>query len=98
MARLRVADAQLNLVVGDLDGNARRLLDVYERAASDGCDLVVFPELTITGYPPEDLLLRASFIEGAAETLDKIAARTGSCTAIIGYPERADGHLYNAAA
>jgi NAD+ synthase (glutamine-hydrolysing) len=98
MARLRVAAAQLNLVVGDLDGNARRVVDIYERAANDGCNLVVFPELTLTGYPPEDLLLRASFVEGAAETLEKVAARTGACTAIIGYPERAGEDLYNAAA
>jgi NAD+ synthase (glutamine-hydrolysing) len=98
MARLRVAAAQLNLVVGRLDGNARRVLAVYEEAAREGCDLVVFPELTLTGYPPEDLLLRGSFIEGAAEALEKIAARTGSCAAVIGYPERSGDHLYNAAA
>ena len=58
MPRLRIAAAQLNMVVGDLDGNAARILDAYERAEAAGCDLVAFPELALTGYPPEDLLLR----------------------------------------
>ena len=58
MPRLRLAAAQLDLVVGDLDGNVDRILDAYERADAAGCDLVAFPELAITGYPPEDLLLR----------------------------------------
>ena len=60
--RLRVAAAQLNLVVGDLDGNAARILDAYERRRAAGCDLVVFPELAVTGYPPEDLLLKPAFV------------------------------------
>ena len=55
--RLRLAAAQLDLVVGDLDGNVERMLDAYERADAAGCDLVAFPELAVTGYPPEDLLL-----------------------------------------
>ncbi len=59
MPRLRVAAAQLNLVVGDVEGNAAHILEVYDRAEAEGCDLVAFPELAITGYPPEDLLLRA---------------------------------------
>ena len=74
MPRLRVAAAQLNVVVGDLDGNAARILEAYDEAEAAGCDLVVFPELTVTGYPPEDLLLRPAFVAQAAETLDKIAA------------------------
>ena len=77
MPRVRVAAAQLNLVVGDLEGNASRILDAYDRAEAAGCDLVAFPELAITGYPPEDLLLRPAFVAQAVETLDKIAARTG---------------------
>src|SRR5712692_3393045 len=97
MPRLRVAAAQLNLVVGDLEGNARRILDTYERAERDGCDLVAFPELAISGYPPEDLLLRPAFVAQAVETLDKIAARTGRAAAVIGFPEP-DADLYNAAA
>ena len=76
MPRLRVAAAQLNVVVGDLEGNAARILEAYDAAEAAGCDLVVFPELTVTGYPPEDLLLRPAFVAQAAEMLDKIAART----------------------
>ncbi|HEX5587731.1 MAG TPA: NAD+ synthase [Acidimicrobiia bacterium] len=97
MPRLRVAAAQLDLVVGDLDGNAARILDTYDRADATGCDLVAFPELALTGYPPEDLLLRPSFVAGAAEVLAEVAARTGRAAAVIGFPE-ADGDLFNSAA
>ncbi len=97
MPRLRVAAAQLNLVVGDLEGNAALILHAYDRAEAAGCDLVVFPELTVTGYPPEDLLLRSAFVARAAETLDKIASRTGRAVAVIGFPEL-DRDLHNAAA
>jgi NAD+ synthase (glutamine-hydrolysing) len=97
MPRLRVAAAQLNLVVGDLEGNAARILDAYEQAEDAGADLVAFPELAITGYPPEDLLLRPAFVEAAQETLEKVAARTGRAAAVIGFPH-AERDLYNAAA
>jgi len=97
MSELRVGIAQINAVVGDLDGNAQRVLDAYDAAVDEGCDLVVFPELVITGYPPEDLLLRPAFVAAAAETVAKVAARTGAATAVIGYPEQAD-RLYNSAA
>ena len=97
MARLRVGVAQINAVVGDLDGNAQRVLDAYDAAVREGCELVVFPELVITGYPPEDLLLRPAFVAAAAETLAKVVARTGDAAAVIGFPEQAD-RLYNAAA
>ena len=98
MTRLRVAAAQINTVVGDLVGNAERVLEAYERAAGDRCDLVVFPELTVTGYPPEDLLLKPAFVAEAAETVAKLAARTDACVAVIGFPERDGRDLYNAAA
>ena len=67
MSRLRVAAAQLNLVVGDLEGNAARITEAYNHAESAGADLVAFPELAITGYPPEDLLLRPAFLAQATE-------------------------------
>ena len=86
MPRLRIGLAELNLVVGDLEGNAARIIETYERAEADGCDLVAFPELAITGYPPEDLLLRPAFVTQAAEALDKVAARTGRAAAVIGFP------------
>jgi NAD+ synthase (glutamine-hydrolysing) len=92
-----VAAAQCNLVVGDLEGNATRVLAAYEQAEAAGCDLVAFPELTLTGYPPEDLLLRPAFVAQAREWLDKVAARTGAMAAVVGFPE-ADRDLYNSAA
>jgi len=95
--RLRVVAAQLNLVVGDLEGNAARILEAYEGAERAGADLVAFPELAITGYPPEDLLLRPAFVAQAGEWLEKVAARTGRAAAIIGFPQP-DRDLYNAAA
>jgi NAD+ synthase (glutamine-hydrolysing) len=97
MPRLRLAAAQLDLVVGDLEGNVDRILDAYEQAEEAGADLVAFPELAVTGYPPEDLLLRSAFVEQAGAALDKIAARTGRVAAVVGFPQ-ADRDLYNAAA
>ena len=95
--RLRLAAAQLDLVVGDLDGNVDRILEAYERADALGCDLVAFPELSVTGYPPEDLLLKPSFVARAGEALEKLAARTGRMAAVVGFPE-AGRDLANAAA
>ena len=65
MPRLRVGAAQINAVVGDLDGNAERVIAAYDAAVAEGCDLVVFPELMVTGYPPEDLLLKPAFVAAA---------------------------------
>jgi NAD+ synthase (glutamine-hydrolysing) len=95
---LRVAAAQIDAVVGDLDGNVRRIGAAYEAAVREGCDLVVFPELTITGYPPEDLLLKPAFVADAAAALVKAAAATGPAAAVIGFPERGETALYNSAA
>jgi NAD+ synthase (glutamine-hydrolysing) len=97
MARLRVGIAQVNAVVGDLDGNAQRVLDAYASATADGCNVVVFPELVVTGYPPEDLLLRPGFVTAAGETVARLAARTGDAAMVLGFPEQ-DDRLYNAAA
>ncbi len=97
MARLRVAACQVNTVVGDLEGNATRVLDALERAEDAGADLAVFPELAITGYPPEDLLLKPGFVADNAETLEKLAARTGQCVAVVGFVDQGRD-LYNAAA
>ena len=95
--RLRVAAAQLDLVVGDLAGNAERILAAYAEAAAEGCDLVAFPELAVTGYPPEDLLLRPAFVAEARRRLDEIASATGTTVAVVGFPE-VDGACFNAAA
>ena len=74
MTRLRVALCQLNTVVGDLDGNVERIVDALEQAEAAGCDLVAFPELAITGYPPEDLLLKPGFVADNRAALQKVAA------------------------
>ena len=97
MTVLRIALAQLNPTVGDLDGNLAKLLDAYERAEQAGCDIVAFPELSITGYPPEDLVLKPGFVTDNRAILDKFAAATGECAAFVGFVD-ADRDLYNAAA
>ena len=97
MARIRVALCQLNTVVGDLDGNAAQIMAAYDEADDAGCDLAVFPELAITGYPPEDLVLKPRFVAANREALDKVAAHTGRCAAVIGFVD-AERDLYNAAA
>jgi NAD+ synthase (glutamine-hydrolysing) len=85
---LRLALAQIDCHVGDLEGNARRITRNVEAARDGGAELVVFPELAITGYPPEDLLLKEHFLRGAREALDAVAAATEGIVAIVGFPER----------
>ncbi|HEX9260877.1 MAG TPA: NAD+ synthase [Acidimicrobiales bacterium] len=97
MGRVRVALCQINTVVGDLDGNLARILDAYEQAEAAGCDVAAFPELAITGYPPEDLVLKPGFVADNRAALAKIAARTGRCAAIVGFVD-SDRDLTNAAA
>jgi len=94
---LRVALAQLNPTVGDLDGNLAKLVSAYTDADAAGCDVVAFPELSITGYPPEDLVMKPGFVADNARALDKFAALTGRCAAVVGYVEE-DRDLFNAAA
>ncbi len=97
MTSIRVAAAQINTVVGDLEGNVARATAAYEAAQRRQADLVVFPELTLSGYPPEDLLMRPRFVAEVHESLEKFAADTGELVAIVGYPE-AGRDLYNSAA
>jgi len=85
---LRVGLAQLNTVVGDINGNASRIIELIAQANASGCDVVAFPELAITGYPPEDLLLRSGFVADVGHALERIVAATGTCTAIVGYVEQ----------
>jgi NAD+ synthase (glutamine-hydrolysing) len=94
---LRVALAQMNPTVGDLEGNLARLADAYDRADQAGCDIVAFPELATVGYPPEDLVLKPGFVSDNIEMLSKFAARTGRCAAVVGFVDQ-DRDLYNAAA
>jgi NAD+ synthase (glutamine-hydrolysing) len=94
---LRIALAQLNPTVGDLDGNGRLAVEGIERARAAGADLVAFPELFLTGYPPEDLLLKPSFIRANLRQLEKVVAATRGIAAIIGFVDL-DNDIYNAAA
>ena len=97
MARIRIAACQVDAVVGDLEGNVARVLAALEEAEAAEADVAVFPELAITGYPPEDLLLKPGFVEDNLDALHKLAARTGRCAAVVGFVDR-DRDLFNAAA
>jgi NAD+ synthase (glutamine-hydrolysing) len=94
---MRLALAQIDTVVGDLDGNRGRVLARLEEAREADADLVLFPELAVTGYPPEDLLLRPSFLKAAARTLEEIASATRGIAALVGTPHL-DRDLFNACA
>ena len=83
---MRLALAQMNAVVGDLDGNRAKILGILADARDAGADLVVYPELAVTGYPPEDLLLRPGFIRAAHESLDEVARATLGIVALVGTP------------
>ncbi|MFZ9483090.1 MAG: NAD+ synthase [Ilumatobacteraceae bacterium] len=100
MNRLRLALAQLNPTVGDLTGNVAAICEAFDRAAAVGADIVAFPELSVTGYPPEDLVLKAGFVADNIAALETVAAHTATapgCVAVVGYVA-ADRDLYNAAA
>jgi len=92
---MRLALAQIDSVVGDVDGNASRIVDWVERARAANADLVLFPELAVTGYPPEDLLLRPGFVRAARRAVDGIAKATRGITALVGAPHL-DTDLFNA--
>jgi NAD+ synthase (glutamine-hydrolysing) len=94
---MRLALAQINTVVGDLAGNAERILERLDEAKQHEADIVLFPELAVTGYPPEDLLLRASFVETARRTVEEIARAARGIVALVGVPWF-DRDLYNACA
>ncbi len=99
MTTLNILMAQMNTLVGDFAGNTARAIETISRV-EDAADatIVVFPELTLSGYPPEDLLLRPSIERRVEQSLDRIlAAMTGPAWAVIGYPRRQDGVLYNVA-
>lgn len=111
MNRLRIALAQINTTVGDLDGNLDRCRKAVERVSEEGADLVVFPELALTGYPPEDLLLRPGFLREGMRVLERFAEQTGDICAVVGFVEAPrflhakagdtaewDGAVYNSAA
>jgi NAD+ synthase (glutamine-hydrolysing) len=94
---LRVALAQIDPTVGDIRGNVRKITEGTSAAREQGAALVVFPELTISGYPPEDLLLKTSFLDQVGVALEELASQTRGIVALVGFPERADD-VYNSAA
>jgi len=98
MKKPRIAIGQINTVVGDLEGNKDRILSCIRTAVSKGACLIAFPELTITGYPPEDLLLKQHFVRENIKQLKEIANETLGIIAIIGFVDEQKGDLYNSAA
>jgi NAD+ synthase (glutamine-hydrolysing) len=92
---MRLALAQINSVVGDIDGNAAKVVEWLEQARTADADLALFPELVVTGYPPEDLLLRPGFVRAARRAIDGIAKATRGITVLVGAPYLG-ADLYNA--
>ena len=96
---MRLAIAQINTTVGDFEGNARKILQGFAAARKTRAELLVFPEMTIPGYPPEDLLFKRSFIDANLRCLRRLAAESRGVSAVLGFVDRdKDGRLYNASA
>ena len=95
---LSIALAQINPTVGDIDGNIALIRDARAEAAKSGADMLVAGELTVCGYPPEDLVLKSAFLDRVENKVNALAAETsdGGPALIIGAPWREDGKLYNA--
>ncbi len=98
MPPLRLALAQINPIVGAIEDNAGRIVTSIERAEALGADLVVFPELALAGYPPEDLLLKPRFVQASGEALSRLRGATRNAAALVGFPDGDGGDVYNAAA
>src|SRR6266508_1377975 len=96
--RLRLAGAQINPVVGDVDGNVGRVLDAYREAAERGAHLAVFPELAVTGYPPEDLVFKPTFLAASRDGVNRVAAATGEAALVVGFVDSTHAGPANAAA
>src|SRR5947207_4477357 len=96
-AQLRLAIAQINVVVGDVEGNTQKIVEWIDRAREMDSDVVTFPELALTGYPPEDLLLKPQFIDANLAALSRVIEHTAGITAVIGFVDRKDD-IFNAAA
>jgi len=97
MRTLRIGLCQINTTVGDIEGNTRKILDCIARGKKMEVDLLVFPEMAVTGYPPEDLMLMPKFIEANLKAVEEIAHATHSITAIVGFADQ-HGDTFNAAA
>src|SRR4030042_1936568 len=97
MRTLRIGLCQINTTVGDIEGNTRKILDYMKKGKKMAADLLVFPEMAVTGYPPEDLLLMPKFIEANLKAIQRIAKATTSVTAIVGFVDK-NHDIYNSAA
>ncbi len=98
MTKLTVVAAQVNLLVGDIEGNTDRIIAVAKKAQQEcSADVVLFPELSITGYPPEDLLLRPTLYQRVGRALETLAEELPSLTVVVGYPQQIGEHCYNSA-
>jgi len=97
MRTLRIGLCQINTTVGDIEGNTKKIIDYITKGKKMGADLLVFPEMAVTGYPPEDLLLMPKFIDANLKAVNKIAKATSSVTAIVGFVHK-DGDIFNSAA
>ncbi len=95
---IRVSQAQINTIVGDIKGNFNKIVEYIEEAKKKRVDIISFPELTITGYPPEDLLLKPRFIDENLKMLSKVEKKVGEIIAVIGFVDRKNGKLFNSAA
>lgn len=95
---MRIALGQINSAVGDLDGNSEKIRQAYDRAAEVGSKLLIFPELSICGYPPEDLLHKKHFLNDSLNTVNKLAKNVGREVLIVGFAESDGEHCYNSAA
>ncbi|HSE84357.1 MAG TPA: nitrilase-related carbon-nitrogen hydrolase, partial [Thermodesulfobacteriota bacterium] len=98
MDTIRLGLAQINVCVGDLEGNLKKILGYIDTAKNLGVNILCFPELAITGYPPEDLLLKPSFIDDNLKTLDKIREASEGLTVVVGFADKKEDDIYNAAA
>src|SRR4030043_282470 len=97
MRTLRIGLCQINTTVGDIEGNTKKILDYITKGKRMGADLLVFPEMAMTGYPPEDLLLMPKFIEANLRAIKRIAKATSSIAAVVGFVNK-DGDIFNSAA
>ena len=97
MRTLRIGLCQINTTVGDIEGNTRKILDYITKGKKRAADLLVFPEMAVTGYPPEDLLLMPKFIEANLKAVNRIARATTSIAAVVGFVHK-DRDIFNAAA
>jgi NAD+ synthase (glutamine-hydrolysing) len=96
--KLKIALAQINFLVGNIAENINNIIKAASAARDGlGADIIVFPELIVTGYPAEDLLLRADFIEEANNAVHHLAESVNGIALVVGFPELADGKIYNSA-